>query len=152
MLQLNVSARVVELVDTQDLKSCDRKIVWVQVPSRVHILGFLKEFKPFRNTENPLNRVLIIKESVTMNIPLPDLIKALLTINFLRYFLTASTVFLIFYVWKKKAWGGKKIQGTFPKLKDYQREMGLLHDHFSYFQYGRGFGHCIALASIQFGL
>ena len=37
MLQLNVSARVVELVDTQDLKSCDRKIVWVQVPSRVHI-------------------------------------------------------------------------------------------------------------------
>ena len=60
-----------------------------------------------------------------MNIPLPDLIKALLTINFLRYFLTASTVFLIFYVWKKKAWGGKKIQGTFPKLKDYQREMGF---------------------------
>ena len=59
-----------------------------------------------------------------MDIPLPDLIKALLTINFLRYFLTASTVFLIFYVWKKKAWGGKKIQGTFPKLKDYQREMG----------------------------
>ena len=40
MLQLNVSARVVELVDTQDLKSCDRKIVWVQVPSRVHILAY----------------------------------------------------------------------------------------------------------------
>jgi len=26
---------------------------------------------------------------------------------------------------EKKAWGGKKIQGTFPKLKDYQREMGF---------------------------
>ena len=35
MLRLDLSARVVELVDTQDLKSCDRKIVWVQVPSRV---------------------------------------------------------------------------------------------------------------------
>jgi len=56
---------------------------------------------------------LIIKESVTMNIPLPDLIKALLTINFLRYFLTASMAFLIFYVWKKKAWGGKKFKEHF---------------------------------------
>jgi len=48
-----------------------------------------------------------------MNIPLPDLIKALLTINFLRYFLTASMAFLIFYVWKKKAWGGKKFKEHF---------------------------------------
>ena len=45
-----------------------------------------------------------------MNIPLPDLIKALLTINFLRYFLTASTVFLIFYVWKKRLGEEKKFK------------------------------------------
>ena len=30
----NLDARVVELVDTQDLKSCEVKLVWVQVPPR----------------------------------------------------------------------------------------------------------------------
>ena len=66
MLQLNVSARVVELVDTQDLKSCDRKIVWVQVPSRVHILAcslrdkYLASF--FRNqSENAQTKTLRLR-------------------------------------------------------------------------------------------
>ncbi len=59
-----------------------------------------------------------------MNIPLPDLIKALLTLNFLRYFLAAMPAFLIFYVWKKKRWGGGKIQDKFPKRQDYYREIG----------------------------
>ena len=59
-----------------------------------------------------------------MNISLPDLIKVLLAVNFLRYLLTALPVFFIFYVWKKKAWERKKIQVKFPELKDYQREIG----------------------------
>ena len=59
-----------------------------------------------------------------MNIPCSDLIKALLIINFLRYLLTALPLFLIFYVWEKKAWRRKKIQVKFPQLKDYQREIG----------------------------
>ena len=58
-----------------------------------------------------------------MNISLPDLIYVLLTINFLRYLLTALPVFLIFYVLKKRAWRGKKIQVKFPHLNDYQREI-----------------------------
>ncbi len=59
-----------------------------------------------------------------MNIPFPDLIKAILTLNFLRYLLAAMPAFLIFYVWKKKAWGRKKIQSKFPKSQDYFREIG----------------------------
>ena len=57
-----------------------------------------------------------------MNIPLLDLIRALLTINFLRYLLTALPI-LIFYVWKRLG-SEKKIQVRFPQLKGYQREIG----------------------------
>ena len=57
-----------------------------------------------------------------MNIPFSDLIKAILTLNFLHYF--SAVLPVIFYVQEKKSWGGWKIQSKFPKSEDYCREIG----------------------------
>ena len=59
-----------------------------------------------------------------MNYSVDQIIKAMLILNFTRYLLAAAPAFLIFYVWKKKAWGFKKIQSPFTKNQDYYREIG----------------------------
>lgn len=43
---------------------------------------------------------------------------------FLRYFVMAGIVYLIFYVWKRREWFYLKIQQRFPHNADYRREIG----------------------------
>ena len=44
--------------------------------------------------------------------------------NFIRYFLIAGIAFLIFYVFRQNKVSFAKIQPKFPKISDYQREIG----------------------------
>ncbi len=53
-----------------------------------------------------------------------DIIKIIFTFNLIRYFLVATPAFFIFYVFFRKKWAFKKIQGFFPKNKDIFREIG----------------------------
>lgn len=48
----------------------------------------------------------------------------ILIVNLLRYFTVAGIPFLIYYTWRGQLWQYKKIQERFPKLTDYQREIG----------------------------
>lgn len=41
-----------------------------------------------------------------------------------RYAVLAGAAFLIFYVWKRRAWLARKIQQRFPSQRDYRREVG----------------------------
>lgn len=45
-------------------------------------------------------------------------------IIFGRYVLMAGIAYLVFYVWKRRAWLHRKIQRRFPKKADYWREVG----------------------------
>ena len=40
-----------------------------------------------------------------------------------RYLLFAGSLFLIFYVWKRRQWAYKKIQQRFPRNSEYRREL-----------------------------
>lgn len=44
--------------------------------------------------------------------------------NLVRYFLFAGMAYLLFYVWKRKAWLYMKIQQKFPTQHDLRREIG----------------------------
>lgn len=46
------------------------------------------------------------------------------TANITRYILISGSFFFVYYVLFKKKWSFRKIQPSFPKLKDYQREIG----------------------------
>jgi lathosterol oxidase len=41
-----------------------------------------------------------------------------------RYFALCAVSFLLFYVWKRRAWLARKIQHRFPAGSDYRRELG----------------------------
>ncbi|NOS93961.1 MAG: sterol desaturase family protein [Cyclobacteriaceae bacterium] len=48
----------------------------------------------------------------------------ILLIILIRYAVVAGIFFLIYYVWKKRAWAFQKIQSRFPQSIDYLREVG----------------------------
>lgn len=52
-----------------------------------------------------------------------DLSKLIFSMNAIRYFIVAAPAFLIFYILFGKKWQFKKIQKSWPKSKDYQREV-----------------------------
>ena len=53
-----------------------------------------------------------------------EFITAILTANITRYLVISGLFYTVYYVFFRKRWAFKKIQSSFPKPTDYQREIG----------------------------